>query len=222
MIISHEHRFIFFCNGKTGTTSIENALKAYNDDDYSFSAVNMFNAKHIPPGIAKAVIKKDIWDSYFKFVFVRNPWDWFVSNWKYNFKYLNLPNYFFTSPKEIIKLGFILERNRIAKKKPFSIEDVLKMHSSLKRFRAYSQHDSYYQSDYVYDVNQSRIVDFVGRFEQLENDAEYVFNKLGIEIKLPHLNQTRNDDYKDYFTEESRQAVFELWNRDVKSFGYKF
>ncbi len=27
MILSHEHKFIFFCNGKTGTSSIEQALE---------------------------------------------------------------------------------------------------------------------------------------------------------------------------------------------------
>ena len=31
MIVSHKHKFIFICNGKTGTTSIEHGLAAYDE-----------------------------------------------------------------------------------------------------------------------------------------------------------------------------------------------
>lgn len=56
-----------------------------SDDKYSFSVHGLFVNKHIPPAISKSCLSSEIWNSYFKFVFVRNPWDWFVSQWKYYF-----------------------------------------------------------------------------------------------------------------------------------------
>ena len=86
IIVSHRIKFIFFCNGKTGTTSLEQALKPWDETSYEeFNASGLWYGKHIPPAIVKAVIPADKWDNYFKFVFVRNPYDWVVSQMKYNF-----------------------------------------------------------------------------------------------------------------------------------------
>ena len=86
MILSTEHKFIFFSNGKTGTTSIERALSKYDEsENYRFASKGLFNKIHIPPVLVKAMVPETLWKECFKFTFVRNPYDWFVSQWFYNF-----------------------------------------------------------------------------------------------------------------------------------------
>ena len=61
MIISFDHKFIFFGNGKTGTTSEVKALAPYNQNDkrqYSMKAVNLFAPKHLPPSLLRAMLFK--------------------------------------------------------------------------------------------------------------------------------------------------------------------
>ena len=89
MIISHTHRFIFFRNGKTGTTSIDKALQKYQEgEEYNISSIGLFYKAHVPPALVRSMLPKQIWSSYFKFSFVRNPWDWIASQWAYNFDVL--------------------------------------------------------------------------------------------------------------------------------------
>jgi hypothetical protein len=61
---------------------------------------------------------------------------------------------------------------------------------------------------------------------QKRNAIEQNFNtineKLNINVKLPHLNSTKRSNYKNYFTEESKQRIAELWKRDIEAFGYTF
>ncbi|MBT63688.1 MAG: hypothetical protein CML13_10800 [Puniceicoccaceae bacterium] len=86
MLFSKKHHFIFFCNPKIGTTSIEAALKQLDDgqlDHYSMPC--LFPERHIPPTIARAFFTQAEWDAAFKFVFVRHPYDWVVSQYKWNF-----------------------------------------------------------------------------------------------------------------------------------------
>src|SRR3954469_11273109 len=92
MVLSHRHKFIFFCNGKTATTSVEKILEPLDEGKrFAFDAPGLFIAKHMPPSVLRGMLPQDTWRSYFKFVFVRNPFAWVVSQWKYNFKMVTLP-----------------------------------------------------------------------------------------------------------------------------------
>ena len=94
MIASHKHQFIFFAAGKTGTFSIENVLSKYCDDkfieleesEFGISGVlPILGTKHAPPQIIKKSSNQpghlEGFQSYFKFAFVRNPWDWVKCNY---------------------------------------------------------------------------------------------------------------------------------------------
>lgn len=222
MIISHKYKFIFFCNGKTGTTSIENCLLKHNEVDFNFNVPGFFNTKHIPPSIAKAFVPSSIWNSYFKFVFVRNPWDWFVSNWKYNFRYRRFPNYYISRPKEIFRLPKAIKENELNRKEIFSTEDVDLLFNYLKKFRTLPYSECYFQSNYVFDIEGNQLVDFVGRYEMLDENFDKITKRIGIAEKLPHLNKTKTKIYTNYFTSESRERVRELWKKDIDAFGYNF
>ena len=67
-MISHKHKCIFIHISRTGGSTIERLLQGedqWNRDPYS---------KHITTARAKKLYS-EWWDDYFKFTFVRNPYD---------------------------------------------------------------------------------------------------------------------------------------------------
>src|SRR3989338_5981486 len=110
MILSHEHKFIFFCNGKVASTSMQAALAAFQEEpELDIAVEGLFTKGHIPPEALKQKIPDSVWREYFKFCFVRNPWDWVVSQYYYNF-----PN---TAPKQLLQ------------------NDILKLYYYLRQYR---------------------------------------------------------------------------------------
>lgn len=102
MIISHRHKFIFIKTKKTAGTSIEialakicgdtdiitpispedentrNALGYRGPQNYIINGVPLFY-NHIPARDIRALVGNEVWNSYFKFCFERNPWDKVIS-----------------------------------------------------------------------------------------------------------------------------------------------
>ncbi len=235
MILSHKYKFILFCNPKTGSTSLEKTLEPYQEGQEYNCGIRQFDRgelqsilfpnKHIPPLLLKAWLPQEVWNSYYKMVFVRNPWDWVVSEWKYHFQLKEL------KVADIVKNPLASTRylknyqykKYLDCKKVFSPEDIDYLFAHLKKwFPLIPNASGLYQSHYVYDLNGNQIVDFVGRFENIEQDFQLIKEKLGLDISLPHLNSTKRDTYKAYFTEESKQRVAQLWKKDVDNFSYLF
>ena len=235
MIISHQYKFILFCNPKTGSTSLEKTLEKYQEgSEFNFGIRQSHNGgcnsilfpnKHIPPLMLKAWLPKEIWDSYFKFVFIRNPWDWVVSEWKYHFKPRKV-NVASLINNPIATTRYIKNSQKIKalnSKNSFSSEDINYLFAHLKHFFPVLPNASgLYQSHYVFDIDGDRLVDFVGRFENIQNDFEVIKDRLGLDVCLPHLNSTKRDTYKTYFTQDSKERVAQLWKKDIDNFGYKF
>lgn len=113
MIISHKHKFIFLHCKKTGGTSVDISLSRYCDKNdiitpfrkedenirekfgvyaQNYKIGNNSLHGHIPSRELKSIIGEDIWNSYYKFCFDRNPWDKVVS--MYYFQLGRSRNYF--------------------------------------------------------------------------------------------------------------------------------
>ncbi|SDI12896.1 sulfotransferase family 2 domain-containing protein [Alteribacillus bidgolensis] len=107
MIISHKYKFIFLKTKKTAGTSIEISLSRYcgesdiitpiylpdekirealgnSPQNYQMGHKNFYN--HISANEIKALIGEEIWNSYYKFCFDRNPWDKVISLYYFNVK----------------------------------------------------------------------------------------------------------------------------------------
>lgn len=74
-MVDYKHNCIFIHIPKTGGTSVEHA--------FGFDYAMLGDRKHQTPQECIAEVGREIWDRYFKFTFIRNPWDRMVSWWMY-------------------------------------------------------------------------------------------------------------------------------------------
>ena len=210
MIISHKHKFVYIAMEKTGSVSIRNRLNQYSDIRYG-----NFNEKN--PHTTASQVKKELFvndtkkfNSYFKFSFVRNPWDRIVSWYEFMCKQVHKtesPRYDFTAKqyntyKEFSLIGF----------------DAFIRSEYKKRNSCYLGYSRYYE-----DKNQNNLLDFIGKLENLQEDFNTVFDKIGIpRQQLPHNNKSKHKHYTKYYDDETRQIVAEKYAKDIEHFGYKF
>jgi chondroitin 4-sulfotransferase 11 len=153
------------------------------------------------------------WDATFKFAFVRNPWDRLVSWWSmingFRDAYRKGPhlNRFF---------AYIFENSLTFE------EFILNCHADI------ADPDGRKcilrnQLDYLTDPDGRLLVDFIGKFENLEMDFRKVTRQLGLpDTALAHINQSTHAAYFDYYNDRTRSLIEQAYQRDIKQFGYTF
>jgi chondroitin 4-sulfotransferase 11 len=78
------------------------------------------------------------------------------------------------------------------------------------------------QSKFIFDRDGKCLVDFVGRFERLQDDFAEVCGRLKVERTLPHTMAATIGDYKSYYDATSRKDVERRFGEDIERFGYSF
>jgi hypothetical protein len=152
------------------------------------------NYGHLTALELRAALPAEVFDSYYKFAFVRNPWDWHVSNYHYMVQRPDHPDHeLYTS---LGSFDRYLER-RIHERPEL-------------------------QSSFVLDRSGEPLVDFIGRHETLGRDFATLCRRIGIECSLPHKNRSSHGDFRDYYTPRTRALVAEAYRKDIEFFGYEF
>ena len=188
MILSQELEFLFIAVTKTGSTAIEKAISQYQDIKTCHKHKKYVSIRNEYPFV----------DSYFKFAFVRNPWDWAVSWYFYRKDRPNSNN-----TKNISFKKWIKEKASTAYN-PIGIGL------------------SVAQSDFICDEYGVK-VDFVGRFENLQEDFNTICDKIAIpRQQLCHLNKSEHEHYSRYYDDETRDLVAQRYAKDIEYFGYEF
>lgn len=213
MIFSERKRFIFFAAGKTGTTSIEETLQLYADPppfDLDFGPGN--RPKHIPPRVVLPRLGDEAAKRYFTFAFVRNPWDWVISE------------YFFNLQKHEGRLHRGLRRLGLTREITTFGEAGFRRHwETMKQFRRGTHPENRFQLAFLADESGRLLVDFVGRYERLQADFDTICDRIGIPGReLPHSNKSRRGHYTDYYTDATRDLVAQHYRKDIEFFGYRF
>ncbi len=142
--------------------------------------------------------------SYFKFSFVRNPWDRAVSLYHYFLRY---------DPGNPLHPG------------PMSFPEWLKAYFASAEPPVPPKKTALFrpQFEWISDERGESLVDYVGRFERIAEDFATVQRRIGVEPKeLPHLTSSGRGDYRSYYDDRSAGIVERFFGGDIERWGYTF
>lgn len=212
-MISHQHRCVFLHVPKTGGTSVEDAIwgpdRASRTPEMLWMGVERpyFNRyqtgglQHLLATQVRTEVGDETYNSYYRFGFVRNPWDRAISQFLYLKQHAELRR-FYGLGRFVSFAGYLR-----------GLRDGLRDHHV----------QSYEQWRWFFDDGGECLVDFVGRFETLEQDFGRVAARVGIEATLPHaMRSSGRKSLEHYYDSESRGLIEALYARDIELFGYEF
>ncbi len=76
------------------------------------------------------------------------------------------------------------------------------------------------QADWVSDEQGRIMVDYIGKFENLQESWDAICERLQREKSLlPHVKKSSRGDYRDYYDDESRKIIADFFRRDIEIFG---
>jgi hypothetical protein len=226
MIINHRYKFIFLKTRKTAGTSIEIALSQFSgpqdvitpisDEDEATRAELGFkgpqnflvpfryyrkmdwvdfirrrerlpHSNHDCAGFIRRTIPKDVWDSYFKFCFERNPFDKAVSA------------YYWSTREPRPEINGFLEAAPVG---------------LLSNWNTYT-------------INDQVVADFVGRYENLEDDLGEVSARLALPkaLSLPWAKSGYRSDrrhFSEVLNSKGRARIEITCAKEIAHFGYSW
>jgi len=218
MILSHKHKFIYIKNKKVAGTSVEIALSKFCGSDdiltkltpkkdenkrkkLGYRTAQNHNVgtyyNHMPCKSIRKMVGDDIFNSYYKFCHVRNPWDRMVSKYFFRKKKYDQRGWTF---KDFIK---------------HKVERVDIGITRQKSYKRITESDQLMIDDFYYfeDLKQS-LVDIGNKLS------------LPSELILPETKRdTRGKDkthYSLYYDDESIESVRKTFQFEIETFGYEF
>lgn len=208
MIVSYRHRFIFAAVPKTGTHAIRRALREqlgegdveqvglFVDKRFPWEDLARIRHGHLSLGQVRPHLGEDAFGGYFKFAFVRNPFDRFVSY-----------------------CAFMLCGNDLFQQQP---RDVMRHFL----FREPPEHHILFQpqaSLLMDEDGKALLADRVGRVEDMQASYDAICAHIGIPSRLlDRVNGSRHGDYRRYYDQALIDGVAARYAQDLNLFGYTF
>lgn len=225
-IVFNSHKAIYFPIPKVASSS----LKILSKQILKLEKGSPHQTKF--PHICIEELGQEPYQEYFKFCFVRNPWDRLISTYTTKVvggKIINDPVYGpwiyqLTSRLVDIKTGNI----------PFCRYPMILENMSFEEFVFAladipdDKVDKHLRSQYTFitDNNGKILVDFVGKFESLKEDFDWICKQIGLNnVTLPHKRDEPRQkfgrkDYLEYYTPKTWEIVRQRYQKDIEMFGY--
>ena len=207
MIISHQHRFVFAAIPKTGTHSVRQALREHLSADdleqvglfvnkrFPFEELAAIRHGHITLEQIRPFLGEQAFADYFKFAFVRNPFDRFVS---YCAFMTRADGAFLSNPQQVMRY-------------------LLFQAPPLQHVLFQPQHT------FVTDAQGQLLADRIGRVEDMQASYDAICERIGIpSASLGQVNSSRRGSYRDYYDQALIDGVADFYRRDLELFGYEF
>ena len=110
-----------------------------------------------------------------------------------------------------------------SKKSTMDEDDILSVYNRKDNLRGQLWISHRGQYNFLSDERGELLVDFVGRYEKLQSDFDYICDRLGIgRSALSKLNSTKHAHYSEYYTKGMADLVALLYAEDVEKFEYTF
>lgn len=218
---------------KTGGTSFENVLSNFkntvitenhpmykNHIEYRQNIGNVLNFNLSRAEHFRKVLGPEFYNNVWSIAIVRNPWDRYVSNWKW-------------LTRESCKYNNYTKTNGVVTFDTFVKESV----QCYNRNTMYYDHQKWHirnQLEHITDKSKNIIVSHVGKFEDLENEFKNLCCKAKIDAQLPYLNydghysgeqkkhEPKKIHYSQHYTQELVDIVARRCKEDIEFFKYDY
>jgi Sulfotransferase family len=220
MLISESQKLLFIHIQKTGGESIARMLTE------RVPGIRRLGAKHEFARSARVRLGA-AWGDYFKFAFVRNPWDRLVS-WYTMIR----------DARQISPIKAIFSRRKRSHLRQIESNPLWRyFYDHCSTFEEFVRNCTgevesgegvlysfaYNQLDYLVDEEGRVMVDFVGRFENFSVDVQKVATRARIGPgPIVRANVSRHRHYSSYYTPQLERIVGDRFARDIAHFGYVF
>ena len=204
MIISHKFKFIFIKTQKSAGTSIEVSLANVCGKDDIVTPYPKYSVEGFQPrnyeGFRQHMSASQIKE--------RIP----IETWNNYFKFT-----FERNPFDKM-VSWYWDRKWHEKFQKNFCEFCVECSQGLRKFpKGYE----------LYTIDDKVVVDFIGKYESLKKDFEYVCNKLDVHLSpsLPQLRSEYKEDdrhYSDFYNSETRKIVETIFRKELEMFSYSF
>lgn len=206
-----DKKIIFTHPPKCGGTSIEDML-GFLELRNRYPSVHAFKHGSLKMHVDTIKSKGFNPDDFFKFSIIRNPWGRAVSFYNHN-KYK----------------AYEYHLNNVEHPMPMHVMESRQMTFKQFVFKYYKNHfNSQVETIPHMFLNNKFSIDYVIRLENLKEDVLFLKDRLQINsnINIPHLNNSEmyveRVDYKNYYDEETKNFIANLFEWDIKKFNYSY
>ena len=197
MVVCHIRKIIFIHIPKTAGSSIEHLLRDEGKYELDFIGVRNGRSTHHYMGIELKMILKELYPKYYKFSFVRNPYDRLISEYFWC-RINNVGHKFNKTFDEFLDY----------------VEDVIKN----KKFFKPIENDHFIPQYSFLFFNKKLIVNNIFKYEDIETVAPLIKKRLKIKTSLQHLNKSVKNEIT--LTQEQKDRIYNLYQIDFETFNY--
>ena len=198
MVVCHTRKIIFIHIPKTAGSSIEHLLRDEGRYELEFIGVRNGRSTHHYMGIELKMILKELYPKYYKFSFVRNPYDRIISE------------YFWCRIKDV---GY--KFNKTFDEFLDYVEDVIKN----KKFFKPIENDHFIPQYSFLFFNNKLLVNNIFKYEDIETIVPLIKKKLKINTVLQHLNKSNKNEIT--LTDQQKERIYNLYKNDFQTFNYE-